>query len=391
MLDNVAEDWRDEHKRLNERFDKTEKRQDELDLALQSGSTPTPPGELGDASSARFLGYEEKASLAAYGLPEPDYNLSDVRYGAMLLATADESKVRPHLNEVETKVFDTLTSGAGGVLVPEVITARFIESVRNKTRVLQAGSVVYPMRAQSVSLPGWDTHPAASWRVEGDPFDASGGDFRARTLTAKMVACSNSITIEMLDDAIAQDLGSVAALVEAEQARSIAEAVDLAALIGSGTGGEPLGLLNMAGVTKTPLTAAPADYSFLSSAIGRCRSANFEPNAAIYSARTATQLDELVDANGNPLGKPESVAGISRLHSNQVPDDLGVGTNESLAFVGQFDRLVIGFRPELRVRVQIDPYSQMGTSGSVVVRSYLRADVIALDEPAFEIVSEILP
>ncbi len=72
-----------------------------------------------------------------------------------------------------------------------------------------------------------------------------------------------------------------------------------------------------------------------------------------------------------------------------MPDDLGAGTNESETFVGQWNQLVIGMRPDMSVRVQTDPYSQ-GANGLVVIRSYLRADVVLLDDAAFEIVDQIL-
>ena len=87
------------------------------------------------------------------------------------------------------------------------------------------------------------------------------------------------------------------AAIENALTTSVAQAVDYAALRGTGTGSEPRGILHTAGINTLAFGgsngATPTDYDFLLDAIGNVWDENGEPTAAIYSSRTATTLAKL--------------------------------------------------------------------------------------------------
>jgi HK97 family phage major capsid protein len=198
----------------------------------------------------------------------------------------------------------------------------------------------------------------------------------------------------MLDDA-AGSIGTVSALLEAELGKAIAVAIDQAALIGTGVGGQPMGLYNTPGVSQTLLTSPNgstlANYQFLITAVGVVRSGNFEPSAVIYDARTDKQLNSLVTGIAGDLRQlaiPEPIASMPRLVTNQIGDAMTCGTSSdcSAAFVGDYSQLVVGVRPSLGVRVLVDPYTTAST-GQIRLFAWTRCDVGVLNTSAFAVVS----
>lgn len=111
-------------------------------------------GTVEDADPSALLTLEQKA--ADHWEPErADFDPRNVRFGALMLAQVDPSRVLKHLTPDEQKAFSVGAGGAsGGCLVPSVVSGRFLDAIRNRTRVLAAGARTYPMRTgQNVSFP----------------------------------------------------------------------------------------------------------------------------------------------------------------------------------------------------------------------------------------------
>lgn len=373
------------YKRIEEFEAREQKR--ELDTPAVTGKNP-------------FLTLEQKAAPFfgdEYG-ESTDYDAKNVRFGALLAAIANKDLVVKHLNDDEQKAFNSLTLGAGDVTVPTAISALFIDAVRPSTRVLRAGARTYPMEAQRVVLPGWNTPPSASWRAEGGAFTDGGGTLREVALHAKMVQCYFDIGIEVLEDS-ASNLDGASNIIVTEAGRAIGQAIDKAALIGDPKNGEPLGIYNTPGVTIDSTLGAngavPADYDFLINAVGTVWDASFDASAVLFSSRTARELAKLrtgLSGDKTQLRVPDPIAGLQRYPSNQIPNTLtkGAGSNASLAFTAQWDQLVIGFRPSAGVNVLRDPYTQMAANGYVRFYFWQRADIALLNLGAFCVSDGIL-
>jgi len=194
----------------------------------------------------------------------------------------------------------------------------------------------------------------------------------AVTFTARTLISIVKASVELVEDA-----DQIDDAIESALASALALELDRAALRGSGTAPEPRGVRNQTGVTITAAIGTPT-YADISQAVQTIRVANGEPNAYILSALAAGTLDRLADTTGQPLQPPPSVAALRQLVTNQIPTNLGVGTNESEIYVGDWSSLMIGVRRSLTIEV-----SRQATTGTesafdrlqVHIRAYLRADV----------------
>lgn len=323
-----------------------------------------------------------------------------VRLGTLIAGLAWGGKVTSYMDDVRLEALSalgTLTGPGGAYLIPPAVVGPFIDSVRPLTRVIEAGAQMMPMPGQIVQLPGWATPLKSSWRAESGAFTQVSPAIREVNLLAKSVGCYVTLSNELIADA-ASNLGAVEVLVENEVAKAQAQAIDLAALVGSGVDGQPLGIQNTPGVvTDSTLGingATPADYDWLLEAVGLVAQNNFEPNAVLYSARTVKGLSKLktgLASDKTQLRIPEPLASMRRLQTNQIPDNLVKGTSGavcSLAFSGDWSQLVIGVRADMTVLV--DPYSS-ATTGEVNLVVSSRVDIALLNTTAFIVSDGIKP
>jgi HK97 family phage major capsid protein len=121
---------------------------------------------------------------------------------------------------------------------------------------------------------------------------------------------------------------------------------------------------------------------------------NEHPNAVIYNARTAGELDLLRATTGEVLPPPGSVADLQRLVTNAIPSNLTVGTSSdtSEAYVGDYAQLLMGSRTELVLEVSREANvgaTSMFTTLQSAVRVYLRCDFQVARPAAFRVVCGI--
>jgi HK97 family phage major capsid protein len=181
--------------------------------------------------------------------------------------------------------------------------------------------------------------------------------------------------------------------------KSLALALDYAALYGTGTAPQPKGIRNQTGVTVTDLGTngyTLIDYSKFSAAIAGVMGANFTgPFSILYSARTAGELDALQDTLHQPLRQPDLVAAARKFVTNQIPNNLtkGSASTASDAFVGAFENCLIGMRTGMVMeisRVAADSTGSAFSNAQVWVRSYLRSDIQLAHPAAFVVLNGIL-
>lgn len=317
------------------------------------------------------------------------WNPKDVRFGALIAGMVHGNAFMSQMNAVELMALSESSGPGGGYVVPEILSGVFIDEVRNLSRVEQAGALAFPMLAPLVRIPGWDTPPSAAWRGEGDSFGDSGGTFRTLTLSAKMIAGEATVSIELIEDAFG-DSDALAAVYEEAMARAIAEGIDKAALIGKGTDNEPLGVQNVTGINSVSMGtngATPTDYDKFLDVVYELENDNFEPGAFLYSARTANTLRKIVTgitSDKTKLEPPQRLKELPTLITNQMGNaqTQGTDTASSSAFCAEWRHMLIGYRPNLGIRVQAD-HSKKGDTGQVVLRFNARADIGLLHKPAF--------
>ena len=278
------------------------------------------------------------------------------------------------------------TATAGGHLVPAPLSARIIDRARNRTRVLQAGAQIVPMESSTLKLARVTGDPTAAWHTEMAAIAASDMTFDSVTLTARTLASRVLISRELMEDAEEVDDE-----VEKAFAEQFALTVDLAALYGTGTPPEPLGVKNHASVTKTSLGAngAVPIYDDLIDSVFRVRGANFEPTAQIMSNRTGQTFAKVKDSTGQYLTPPTALDGVRRLTTVQVPNNLTVGTSNvtSDIFTADWSELLIGVRTSLEITVLRERSADVG---AFELLAWWRGDIAVARPAAFDVVTGVL-
>jgi HK97 family phage major capsid protein len=296
--------------------------------------------------------------------------------------------------------------GGGGYLLPSPLSSQIIDRVRNKAVVVAAGARTIPMETATLAMArvaasGGDVTPA--WHAEAQPITASDMTFEKITFNAQTLVALTTMSVELFEDASTNLDGLVSEAIS----KVLAIELDRACLRGSGTAPEPKGLRNQANVVIDSTTfttngsvisaSAPTGavaWDWLSKQVSGLWSVNENPNAAIYSARTAGELDLLRATTGEVLPPPGSVSNLQRLFTNSIPNNLVQGTSNdcSEAYVGDFAQALIGMRQG--IVVEISRYANVGSTSlfstmQIGIRVYLRADFQLARPGAFRVVTGI--
>jgi HK97 family phage major capsid protein len=282
---------------------------------------------------------------------------------------------------------------SAGYVVPSRLAGTIIDKARNLTTVIRAGALSVPMDTNTLTIARLATDPTAAWKVENAPGIESAPGFEAVILRARTLVALVKGSVELFEDA-----SDIQGTVDNEFAQVLALELDRAALRGSGAAGEPLGLLNQTGVTVTASVGAPASYiAFADTPTRTLREANAaEPFAFISSPRTFTKLESLVTGIAGDLTRlrpPPAWDAYQKYNTNQVPINLGAGTNETEAYVGDFSQMLIGIRTNLVIeasRVAGDSSSSAFSNLQIWLRAYLRADIGLAHPNHFNVLTGVL-
>lgn len=270
----------------------------------------------------------------------------------------------------------------GGYTVDtELRSGDFIELLRNKAMISRMGAKMLTGLTADVDVPGQATAANAYWlSSENEAPNESQMTFRQIALRMKTVGAATSMSRQFLmqtsiaaENLATQDLATVIAL-----------KIDLAAINGSGTNGEPLGLLQRA-INQISLGTDGAALTY-ANIVNLCREIEID-NADISTMQWLT--NPLVKAKlmltpkqssgveGNfLLGEmANSLLGYKFNVTNQMPSNLtkGNGTGLSSAILGCWDQLIVGMWGVL----QIDSNTQGSTfmNGGLQVRALQSLDL----------------
>ena len=268
---------------------------------------------------------------------------------------------------------------AGGYTVPEPLAPHILDLARARSVCIAAGMQTVPMAAESLTIARMTADPTASWRAENSEIAESEPTFGAFLLTADSLAVVCKVSLELVADS--PNIGQV---VENALAQACGLGLDYAALMGTGAL-QPTGVYNDADVQELTAIAIPDMDDFVD-AHTALQEENHEPTAIILHPRFWGIVNKLKDGEGHYLEFPECIRNLKRLSSTQIPLTLGVGENESVGFVGDFSKLLLGLRQAVTLeasREASDSTSSAFRNAQVWIRAMLRADVCVSYEKAF--------
>ena len=150
-----------------------------------------------------------------------------------------------------TRDLNVGTATAGGNLVEtELLAGSFIDILRNRMAVMQAGTTVLSGLQGNISIPRQTSASTAYWVGEGAAPTESQQAFDQVNLTPKTVGATTDYTRKLL----LQSSISVETFVRNDIAKQIALALDTAAIYGSGSSNQPTGITNTTGVGTQTIT-----------------------------------------------------------------------------------------------------------------------------------------
>ncbi len=242
----------------------------------------------------------------------------------------------------------------------------FIDVLRNESSVMQAGATMLRGLQGNVVIPKKTAASSAGWiATEGTAASESEFTSGSVTMSPKVIGAFTDATRLLLQ----QSSLDVENLIRDDLTKSIATAIDLGALAGSGSSGQPTGIANTSGINTTTFAAANptwAEIVAMESAVANdnalsgslayiCRPADF---GTLKTTEKATGTAQFVVSPDNTMN------GYNVVRSNQV-------TSGDFYF-GNFADLLIGMYGSLDLTV--DPYA-LSTSGGVRIVALQTVDV----------------
>lgn len=297
--------------------------------------------------------------------------------------------------EIMTRDLVKGTTTAGGYLVAtELRPEAFVEMLRNKMVVRQLGARILGGLVGDIAIPKQTGGATAYWVSEGAAPTESQQTFGQIAMTPKTVGAYTDISRKLL----LQSSIDVEALVRQDIATTLALAIDLAAINGSGTDGQPTGVLNTSGVGLVSIgeNGGAPTFAHMVSLETEVATDNADIGTLAYLTNAKVR-GKLKTTFVNPssgdtivwqLGKQAGwglVNGYDAAVSNQVPSNLtkGTGTDLSAIIFGNWGDLIIGEWGVLDILV--DPYTG-SAAGTVRVRALQDVDVAVRHAESFAII-----
>ncbi|PVZ47916.1 phage major capsid protein [Thalassobacter stenotrophicus] len=285
-------------------------------------------------------------------------------------------------NEAEQRALSGGTDAAGGFTVPSVTSAQLIDLARANMVLDAAGAQTMPLDSAENIVAKVTADPTPAWRIENAAVNESDPTFGGVILKPKSIAVMVKASVELMTDSLNLETELPNVL-----AKAMAQEIDRAGLIGSGTDPEPKGIVNYSGLTSnTYAGGALANYGPIMTARGALHGANERLGAVIMASRDENTLASLNATDGQPLNMPQALQGVPMLHTTAIPTDGGAGSDESQIIAGDFTQLLIGFRSSIRVEILRERFMDNLQFGLI---AHARVDFAAARESAFTVLDGV--
>ena len=275
-------------------------------------------------------------------------------------------------NEVLKRDLTVGTATAGGNLVAtDLLAGSFIDILRNRMAIMQAGTTVLSGLTGNISIPRQTSASTAYWVGEGSAPTESQQAFDQVNMTPKTLGGY----VDFSRKTLLQSSIDVEQFVRGDLAKVLALELDRAGIYGSGSSNQPTGLVNTSGIGTQTITT----YGTFAEYIGMetdVASANADAGSLKYilnaAARGALKSTEKASNTAQFVWEGNEINGYPALVSNQL-------TNNDVLF-GDFSQLVMGTWSG--VDLTVDPYAG-ATSGNVRVIALQDVDFAVKQPGAF--------
>ena len=261
---------------------------------------------------------------------------------------------------------DMNTSDDSGLVAEDYRGGDFIDVLRNSSSVMQAGATLLRNLQGNVVIPKKTAGAAGGWiATEGAAAGESEMTTGSVTMSPKVIGAFTDATRLLLS----QSSLDVENLIRNDLTQALATAIDLGALAGTGSSGQPTGISGTSGINTTTFAAATPTWAEIVAMESAVANDNALNGSLGYICRPADfgTLKTVEKASGTAqfvVNPDNSMNGYNVVRSNQV-------TSGDFYF-GNFADLLIGMYGGLDITV--DPYA-LSTSGGVRIVALQTVDV----------------
>jgi len=275
-------------------------------------------------------------------------------------------------NEVLRRDLTVGTPTAGGNLVAtELLAGSFIDLLRNRMALMQAGITMLSGLQGNISIPRQTAAATAYWVGEGSAPTESQQSIDQVNMSPKTVGAFVDYSRRLL----LQSSVDVESMIRRDLASVIALELDRAGIYGSGSANQPLGLTGTSGIGAQTITT----YGTFAEYIGMetdVATANADAGSLRYiinaAARGALKSTALIGTEARFVYENDEINGYPVIVSNQLAN------NDAL--FGDFSQFVMGMWSGLDLTV--DPYAG-ATSGNVRIIALQDVDFAVKQPGAF--------
>ena len=285
----------------------------------------------------------------------------------------------------QVKTLQTLAGQGGDNAIVTPLSTDFIEFLRNESVFLSAQPMMVDLSFGSLDIPGGNAGATGTYNVEGADLAYVQATTRKVNLVAKHIGAITSISnylLEVSPLAMAQITGE-------DLMSGVGLSLDSAGLRGDGTGANPAGVLSLmnaghkVAATATSLTptyaAIDADAKTM---LTKLRTSNIKKRRRRWQMcnRVFTYLQFMRDGNGNfvfpglQLANPVWYDNIPVDVSEQIPSNLGVGTNESEIWLIDYGHVMMGVARALIMKSSTEASYKNG--GGTLVSAFARDETV---------------
>lgn len=293
------------------------------------------------------------------------------------------------------------TSGGSNIVATNLLAGSFIDLLRNKARVFGLGAQMLSGLTGNVDIPRQKAAGQVYWIGEGGTLPQTGAQFDKVSLSPKHMGALSVITRNMLQ----QSTPYIEQLVRADMIQTAALGIDAAALFGTGTAAQPLGIANQAGIGSVigGTNGGALTIDNLIDLETQVAMANADEGAMAYltNAKAVGALKKLKSTTGqylwsnSPMGQrsttPGEINGYPVSRTNQARGNLtkGTGTNLSEVYFGDWSQLLVGEWGV--VEILPNPYAVgIYEQGGIELRVLQTIDVAVRHAQSFSVMSDAI-
>ena len=258
---------------------------------------------------------------------------------------------------------DLNTSDDSSLVAQDYRGGDFIDVLRNKSSVMNAGATMLRGLQGNVVIPKKTAASSANWiATEGGNSTESEFTVGSVTMSPKVIGGHTEMTRLMLQ----QSSLDVENLVRNDLSEAIALAIDLGALAGSGSSGQPTGISATSGINTTTFAAATPTFAELVAMESAVSADNALQGNLRYIAKpsdwgTLKTVDKASSFGQMIVGSDGQINGYDVVRSNQV--------TAGDYYFGNFADLLIGLYGSLDITVDPFTHSKSGTIRIVALQT----------------------